>query len=73
MIPDSEMRARAAAELRKWSCDYLLSSEDMRGEAERARSLGWSVLEDPGNHLDVVNRATEVAANLVRISGRRVG
>jgi pimeloyl-ACP methyl ester carboxylesterase len=53
----------------EWPCDYLLSSEEMRGEAERARSLGWSVLEDLGNHLDVVNRAAEVAANLVRISG----
>ena len=41
----------------------------MRGEAERARSVGWSVLQDLGNHLDVVNRAAEVAANLVRISG----
>ena len=50
-----------------WPCDYLLLSEDMRGEAERARSLGWSVLEDLGNHLDVVNRADEVAADLVRI------
>jgi pimeloyl-ACP methyl ester carboxylesterase len=53
----------------EWPCDYLLSSEEMRGEAERARSLGWSVLEDLGNHLDVVNRAAEVAANLARISG----
>ena len=50
-----------------WGCDYLLLSEDMRGEAERARSLGWSVLEDLGNHLDVVNRAEEVAADLLRI------
>jgi hypothetical protein len=51
----------------EWPCDYLLSSDDMRGEAERARSLGWSVLEHLGNHLDVVNRAAEVAADLVRI------
>ena len=51
----------------EWSCDYLLLSEEMRGEAERARSLGWSVLEHLGNHLDVVNRAAEVAADLVRI------
>jgi len=50
-----------------WPCDYLLLSEDMRGEAEQARSLGWSVLEDLGNHLDVVNRADEVAVDLVRI------
>jgi hypothetical protein len=40
----------------------------MRGDAERARSRGWLVLEDLGNHLDVVNRPDEVAANLVRIS-----
>lgn len=53
----------------QWPCRYLLSSEDMRGEAERARSLGWPVHEDLGNHLDVVNRAVEVAANLVQISG----
>lgn len=48
---------------------FLLLSEDMRDEAERARSLGWSVLEDVGNHLDVVNRAVEIAADLVRIGG----
>jgi hypothetical protein len=29
--------------------------------------LGFSVLEDLGNHLDVVNRADEIAADLVRI------
>ena len=52
-----------------WSSDYLLLSEEMRGEAERAQSLGWSVHEDVGNHLDVVNRAAEVAADLVRIGG----
>jgi len=52
-----------------WLCGYLLLSEDMRDEAERARSLCWSVLEDLGNHLDVVNRAAEVAADLVRIGG----
>jgi hypothetical protein len=52
----------------EWSCAYLLSSDEMRGEAERAHSLGWLVLEDLGNHLDVVNRAAEVAANLLRIS-----
>ena len=53
----------------EWPCSYLLSSEEMRGEAERAHSLGWLVLEDLGNHLDVVNRATDVAANLMRITG----
>ena len=41
----------------------------MRGEAERARSTGWPVLEDLGNHLDVVNRAAEVATDLVQIAG----
>ena len=53
-----------------WRCGYLLSSEEMRGDAERARSLGWLVHEDVGNHLDVVNRAAEVAAHLLQISGR---
>jgi len=53
----------------EWRCDYLLLSEEMRGEAERCRSIGWPVLEDLGNHLDVVNRAGEVAADLVRIAG----
>ncbi len=53
----------------EWRWDYLLLSEDMRGEAERADSLGWSVHEDLGNHLDVVNRASDVAADLVRIAG----
>jgi pimeloyl-ACP methyl ester carboxylesterase len=52
----------------EWRCDYLLLSEEMRGEAERARSLGWPVLEVLGNHLDVVNRAAEVAADLVRLT-----
>lgn len=56
----------------EWSWDYLLLSEDMRVEAERARSIGWSVVEDVGNHLDVVDRAAEVAATLMRISDRRV-
>jgi hypothetical protein len=51
----------------EWECDYLSLSEDMRGEAERARSLGWSDLEDLGNHLDVVNRADVVAADLVQM------
>ena len=51
----------------EWQCGFLLLSEDMRDEAERARSLGWSVLEGVGNHLDVVNRAAEVAADLVRL------
>jgi hypothetical protein len=51
-----------------WPCAYLLLSEDMRDEAERARSLGWSVLEDVGNHLDVVNRAAEIAADLVQLA-----
>ena len=50
-----------------WPTGFLLLSEDMRDEAARARSLGWSVLEDVGNHMDVVNRAVEVAADLVRI------
>ena len=50
-----------------WSCGFLLLSEDMRDEAERARSLGWSVLEDVGNHLDVVNRAGDIAGDLIRI------
>ena len=53
----------------EWRTAFLLLSEEMRGEAERARSLGWSVLEDLGNHLDVVNRAAEVAADLMRIRG----
>ena len=52
-----------------WQCGNLLLSEDMRDESDRARSLGWSVLEDVGNHLDVVNRAAEVAADLVRLGG----
>lgn len=53
----------------EWPCAYLLSSEEMRGDAERARMLGWPVIEHLGNHLDVVNRPAEVAANLVRLSG----
>jgi pimeloyl-ACP methyl ester carboxylesterase len=54
-----------------WPCAYLLLSEDMRDEAERARSLGWSVLEDVGNHLDVVNRATEIARDLLQLVEQR--
>jgi pimeloyl-ACP methyl ester carboxylesterase len=52
-----------------WQCGNLLLSEDMRDESDRARSLGWPVLEDVGNHLDVVNRAPDVAADLVRLGG----
>lgn len=44
-----------------------LLSEDMRDEAERA--LGWSVLEDVGDHVDVVSRAAEVAADLLQLTG----
>ena len=51
-----------------WPCGFLLLSEDMRDEAERARSLGWSVLEDVGIHMDVVNRAAEVAADLLQMT-----
>ncbi len=53
----------------EWPSTYLLLSEEMRGEAERARSLGWPVLEDIGNHLDIVNRPAEVAAHLVQLQG----
>lgn len=51
-----------------WPCGFLLLSEDMRDEAERARSLGWSVFEDVESHLDVVNRAAEIAADLLQMT-----
>lgn len=51
----------------EWSSAYLLLSEGMRSEAERARLRGWTVLERLGSHLDVVNRPTEVAVDLVRL------
>ena len=51
----------------EWSSAYLLLSEDMCSEAERARFLGWTVLDRLGSHLDIVNRSTEVATDLVRI------
>ncbi len=68
-------RCRTAKEKRnvpacwcEWPCGFLLLSEDMRDEAERARSLGWSVLEDVESHLDVVNRAAEIAADLLQMT-----
>ena len=52
----------------EWSCGFLLLSEDMRDEAERARSLGWLVFEDVGGHMDVVNRAADVTADLLQMT-----
>ena len=44
----------------EWLRGYLLLSEEMRGDAERARSLGWSILE----HLGITRASSTGLARL---------
>ncbi|MGH9212860.1 MAG: hypothetical protein ACRD2C_19650 [Acidimicrobiales bacterium] len=48
---------------------FLLLSEPYRADADRARSLGWPVIERLGNHLDIVSDADSVAHELIEIVG----
>jgi hypothetical protein len=48
---------------------FLLLSEVYRRDAERARALGWPMIERLGGHLDVVNAAEAVAQQLIDLAG----
>jgi pimeloyl-ACP methyl ester carboxylesterase len=47
---------------------FVLLSEPYRRDANTARSLGWPVVEDLGNHLDIVNDPESVARRLVGLA-----
>ena len=47
---------------------FLLLSEAYRRDADRARSLGWPVIECVGGHLDVVNDPEAVAHAIVQLT-----
>jgi len=47
---------------------FLLLSEPYRRDADTARSLGWPVMEDLGNHLDIVNDPESLARDLVGLA-----
>jgi hypothetical protein len=47
---------------------FVLLSEPYRGDASTARSLGWPVVEDLGNHLDIVNDPESLARHLVGLA-----
>jgi hypothetical protein len=46
---------------------YVLLSEAYRLDASRAASLGWPVVERPGEHLDVVNDEGAIAGILLNL------
>ncbi len=46
-------------------CAYLLLSDAYRPQADKARALGWPVVEELGNHLDIVNHPEPIARRLV--------
>ncbi len=43
---------------------FILLSEPYRSDAARALSRGWTVVEIPGGHLDIVTKPTELADTL---------
>jgi len=47
---------------------FVLLSEAYRRDADTARSLGWPVVEDLGNHLDIVNDPESLARDLVALA-----
>jgi pimeloyl-ACP methyl ester carboxylesterase len=47
---------------------FVLLSEPYRRDADTARSLGWPVVEDLGNHLDIVNDPESLARDLVGLA-----
>jgi hypothetical protein len=49
------------------SAAFVLLSEPYRSDAERARSLRWTVVERLGTHLDVANDEEAIAGILERI------
>jgi hypothetical protein len=49
---------------------YVLLSEAYRQDASRAASLGWPVVERPGQHLDIVNDEEAIADLLLNLVDR---
>lgn len=49
---------------------FVLLSEIYRGDASKAASLGWPVVEHRGGHLDLVNEEEAMAGILVRLAER---
>lgn len=47
---------------------FLLLSESYRADAERARTLGWPMIERLGNHLDIVNEAEAIAGSIIDLA-----
>jgi hypothetical protein len=47
---------------------YVLLSDAYRGDAERAASLGWPVVERIGGHLDIANEEEAIAEILGRLA-----
>jgi hypothetical protein len=47
---------------------YVLLSEAYRGDAEKATSLGWPVIERIGGHLDIANNEESIADILSRLT-----
>jgi hypothetical protein len=52
------------------SSSFVLLSESYRADADRARSLGWTVIERLGGHLDIVNAPEAVAPLVVDLAVR---
>lgn len=50
------------------SCSFLLLSEAYRADADKARSLGWSLTESVGGHLDIVSAPGAVASLIVDLA-----
>ena len=50
------------------SSSFLLLSEAYRADAEKARSLGWSLTERLGGHLDIVSAPEAVAPLIVNLA-----
>ena len=46
---------------------FMLLSEPYHQEAQRARSLGWPVIERLGTHLDIVNEPDSTARNILQL------
>jgi pimeloyl-ACP methyl ester carboxylesterase len=51
-------------------CSYILLSEGYQGDADLAKTLGWPVVNIPGQHLDIVTNPTETAEEILRVTDR---
>lgn len=50
-------------------CTYVCLSEAYRTYADSATERGWTVIDAPGTHLDIVTRPADMAEILVGLSG----